>query len=217
VAENSLVLTRPEANPEIVAFYNEALRLKEYADARVIVTNDDLKPANDDLVIIRRIKKGMEGKRKEYLTPFQDHIKETNDAFKTLMEPIEQADKITSEKMLAFDAEQKRKRREAEAIEAEKLALARREAELNNGEITIDLTPIEKPELVPDRIRTVMGSSGQRDNWKWEVIDFKLVPDDYKIINAGVLTPMVKASKGRVPIPGIRIYNEPIIAVNVTK
>ena len=217
MAENSLVLTRPEANPEIVAFYNEALRLKEYADARVIVTNDDLKPANDDLVIIRRIKKGMEGKRKEYLTPFQDHIKETNDAFKTLMEPIEQADKITSEKMLAFDAEQKRKRREAEAIEAEKLALARREAELNNGEITIDLTPIEKPELVPDRIRTVMGSSGQRDNWKWEVIDFKLVPDDYKIINAGVLTPMVKASKGRVPIPGIRIYNEPIIAVNVTK
>ncbi len=211
----SLVLTRPEANPEIMAFYNEAIRLKEYAEARVIKTNDDLKPANDDLVIIRRIKKGMEEKRKEYLKPFQDHIKETNDAFKTLMEPIEQADKITSGKMLAFDTEQKRKRQEAEAIEAEKLALARREAELNNGEITIDLTPIEKPEPVPDRIRTDIGSSGQRDIWKWEVTDINLVPSEYLMINAGMLTPIVKASKGKIVIPGIRIYNEPIIAVNM--
>lgn len=206
--ENSLVLVKPEANPEVVYFYNEALRLQDIAVARVIRTNDDLKPANDDLVIIRKVKKGMEEKRKEYLKPFQDHIKETNEAYKALMDPIEQADKVTTDKMLAFATEQKRKLKEAEAIEAEKLALAKREAELKHGEITVDLTPVEKPEVVPDRIRTEMGSSAQRDNWKWEVVDFKLVPDDYKMINAGILTPIVKASKGRIPIPGIRIYNE---------
>ena len=215
MAENSLILVKPETNAEIMAFYQQALSLRKFAEARIITCNDDLKPANDDLVIIRTVKKSMEARRKEYLSPFQNHIKEVNEAYKTLMEPIEQADKITTDKMLAFDAEQKRKRKEAEAIEAEKLALARREAELKGGEITVDLTPVEKPEPVPDRIRTDMGSSGQRDIWKWELQDINLVPREYLMINAGMLTPIVKASKGKINIPGIRIYNEPIIAVNI--
>lgn len=210
--ENTLTLVKPEMNPELMKFYSQAVSLREFAVARVITCNNDLKPANDDLIIIRKVKKAMEEKRKEYLKPFQDHVKETNEAYKTLMEPIEEADKITAGKMLAFDAEQKRKIREAEAIEDEKLALARREAELKGGEITIDLTPIEKPEVVPDRIRTLMGSSGQRDNWKWEVEDITLIPREYLMINAGMLTPIVKASKGKLTIPGVRIYNEPIIA-----
>jgi len=192
-----LVRIKPEANTEVMAFYNQAVGLRDFARARVITCNDDLKPANDDLIIIRKVKKAMEEKRKDYLKPFQDHVKETNEAYKTLMEPIEEADKITANKMLAFDAEQKRKIREAE---------------LNNGEFTIDLTPIEKPEAVPERVRTNMGSSGQRDNWKWEVVDFALVPDTYKMINPAVLTPTAKSYKDTRTIPGIRIYNEPIIA-----
>ncbi len=213
MVENSLILVKPEVNPEIVAFYTQGLDLLRFAETRVIKTNDDLKPANDDLVIIRSIKKEMEERRKEYLKPFQDHVKETNDTYKMLMSPIERADKITADKMMAFDTEQKRKIREAEAIEAEKLAIAKREMELK-GEMTVDLTPVEKPEAVPDRIRTEMGSSGQRDNWKWEVTDMNQVPREYLVVNAGMLTPIVKASKGRINIPGIRIYNEPIIVVN---
>ena len=214
MAENTLILVKPNETPGVIDFYNQSLSLRDYANARVIATNEDLKPATDDLVIIAKIKKGMEERKKEYLNPFQSHIKETNEAYKILMLPIEEADKITRDKILAFGTEQERRRREIEAIEAEKLALARREAELKGGEITIDLTPIEKPEAVPNRIRTEMGISGQRDNWKWEVVDFSQVPDSYKMINNGILTPVVKASKGRITIPGIRIYNEPIIAVS---
>jgi len=210
-----LVLVKPETNPEILAFYNQAIALRDCAVARVILTNDDLKPANDDLVIIRQIKKGMGAKRKEYLKPFQDHVKETNEAYKVLMGPIEEADSITVGKMLSFDKEQKRKIQEAEIIEAAKLELARREATLKNGEITVDLSPVAKPEMPPDRIRTEVGSSGQRDNWKWEVQDITLVPREYLMVNAGMLTPIVKASKGKLTIPGIRIFNEPIIAVNM--
>mgnify|MGYP001616494522 CR=1 FL=1 len=212
--EVNLVLIKPESDNQLMAFYNEAVSLRQYAEVRVIATNEDLKPANDDLAIIAKVKKAMEGKRKDYLSPFQNHVKEVNEAYKTLMGPIEQADKITRNKMLAFSAEQERKRREAEAIEAEKLALARREAELKGGEITVDLSPVEKPEAVPDRITTDMGTSGQRDNWKWEVVDISQVPREYLMINAGMLTPIVKASKGKLTILGIRIYNEPIIAIN---
>jgi len=212
--EMKLILIKPQEDIEVIAFYNEAVQLQHFAEARVITTNNDLRPANDDLSIIATIKKGMEAKRKDYLSPFQNHVKEVNEAYKTLMEPIEQADKITRNKILAFSAEQGRKRREAEAIEAEKMALARREAELKGGEITVDLTPVEKPEAVPDRIRGELGTSGQRDNWKWELVDINLIPMEYLMVNAGMLTPIVKASKGKIVIPGIRIFNEPIIAVN---
>lgn len=213
MVENSLVLVKPDEKPEIMAFYNQAVHLREYAQSRVIATNFDLLPATDDLAVISKVMKGMESCRKEYLSPFQDHIKETNEAYKTLMEPIQQADKITREKMTAFINEQSRKRKEAEAIEAEKLALARREAALKDGEITIDLSPVAKPEAVPDRIRTEMGSSGLRDHWELvEVTDFALLPDEYKLPDAVKLGKVIRA--GLHIIPGCRIENKPILAVN---
>ena len=188
-------------------------QLRDYALARVIVTNDDLKPATEDLTIIARLKKTMEAKRKDYLQPFQEHVKQVNEDYKTLMAPVEDAEKITKLKILAFQAEQARKRQEAEAIEAEKLALARREAELKGGEITIDLTPIDKPDAAPERIVTGMGSAGMKDNWKLaEVTDFALLPDEYKIADVVKLGKVIRA--GLHTIPGCKIINDPIIAVS---
>jgi len=208
VETNSLILV----DEEVIAFYNQAINLRDYAESRVIVTNDDLKPATDDLSIITSVKKRMEAKRKDYLAPFQNHIREVNEAYKTLMNPIEQADIITRGKILAFSAEQERKRREAEEIETEKLVLARREAALNNGAITIDLTPITKPEAIPNRIQTDLGSAGMRDHWVFEVKDFTSLPDEFKIPDAIKIGKVVRA--GLHIIPGVRIWNEPVIAVN---
>ena len=209
--EQALVKVKPEADSEIMAFHQDAVRLLEYATARVIATVEDLKPASDDLVIIRKVKKGMEDKRKEYLQPFQSHVKETNEAYKFLMEPIEQADKITVDKILAFDTEQKRIRQEQERINSLRMEAAQKEMKLN-GEISESVNLVEVLPEAPKRVSTDMGSVRQRENWKCEVIDFALVPDQYKMINAGVVTPVVKASKGKITIPGIRIYLEKILA-----
>ena len=211
--ETAIMQIKPEEDIEVQNFYEQALKLAEYAKQRVITTVDDLKPATDDLSIIRKIKKALEEKRKEYLKPFQEHVQEINDAFKKLMEPILAADKIMADKMLAFDAEQKRIRQEQEEINRMRMEAAQKEMELK-GEITEPVSLVEVLPEAPKRVSTDMGIAGQRDNWKWEVMDFALVPDDYKMINAGVLTPIVKASKGKISIPGIRIFNEPIIMVN---
>lgn len=209
---SSLSLIPPEADNKLMEFYNEGIRLMEYASARVITTNADLKPATDDLSIIARVKKGMEEKRKEYLKPFQDHVKETNEAYKNLMYPVEEADRITRLKILEFNREQSKRRLEAERIEAEKLRLAREEAELKGGEITVDLTPVEKPEAVPDRIRTELGSSSTMKIRKWELVDITQVPAEYLMIDAAKVTKLVKAGIGL--IPGIRIYEEETLRVN---
>ena len=208
------LILRPGEDVEARSYFEQAQRLLVYAEGRVIITLEDNKAASDDLTIISKVKKGMSEKRKEYLDPILGQAEAIRETYNYLMSPVLEADKITRQKMLDYRVEQERKRSEAEAIEAEKLELARREAELKGGEITIDLTPIGKPEAVPNVIRTEMGSSGQRDNWQWEVTDINQVPREYLMINAGMLTPIVKASKGKIVIPGITISNKPIIAVN---
>ena len=208
----ALVKVNPQNDTEVMAFYNEALELLRYAESRVIATAEDLKPATDDLSIIAKIKRGMEEKRKDYLRPFQDHIKETNAAFQTLMEPIEQADKTTRQKILAFQAEQERIRREQEEINRLRMEAARKDAALHNGEISESVNLVEVVPEAPKRVSTDMGTVGQRMIRKWEVIDFSAVPDEFKLIDAGKITKVVKAGIGS--ISGIRIYEEPILTVN---
>ena len=208
----TLVLVKPDANTEVMKFYAQAVSLRDVAKARVITTNDDLKPANDDLIIIRTVKRSIEEMRKEYLAPFHAHVKETNEGYHTLMAPIEEADKLTSDKMLAFEMEQSRKRKEAEAIEADRLALARREAELNAGEFTVSLEPVEKPEAVPRLVRSAMGSSGQRANWTYEITDLDALPRWCMIPDAAMLASTARTHHDKKPIPGVRFYNQPSIA-----
>jgi len=209
----ALVKVNPETDIQVLSWLAESNRLRDYAEDRVIVTADDLKPTTNDLSEIALIKKSMEGKRKEYVQPLDAYKKSINDTFKMLMEPIETADKVTRQKVLAFNAEQERIRREQEEINRMRVEAAKKEMELK-GELTESVNLVEVIPEAPKRTATDMGISGMRDNWKWEVINFALVDDMYKMINPAVLTPAAKSYKDTRTIPGIRIYNEPIIAVN---
>ncbi len=209
----TLTLTKPDQDTEVVAFYNEALGLKKYAEARVIAATDDLKPATEDLSLIAKLKKAMEEKRKEYVKPLQDHVKSVNDTFKTLMEPVEMADHITREKILAFQLKQKLIREEQERINALRLEAAKKEMELK-GELTESVNLVEVTPEVAKRTTTDMGSAGMRDNWRWKVVDFSLVPDDYKVIDSAMLTTIARKHHDSKPVLGIEFYNEPILAVN---
>lgn len=210
-SSTAVIRIAPEQDIAWQGLYLEAQGFRDYAVARVIVTNEDLKPATDDLSLIAKLKKAVEEKRKEYVSPIRERLDAINDAFKTLMAPIEEADRITREKILAFRTEQNRIRLEAEAIEREKLELARREAVLKAGEVTVDLSPVEKPLAVPSHVRTEVGTLGTMKVKKWEVQDFSKVPDDYKIVNSAKITKLVKAGIGA--IPGIHIWEEETVKV----
>jgi len=206
----AMVRVKPEQDREVQSFYLQALSLLEYAEQRVIATIDDLKPATNDLSIIAKVKKGLEEKRKEFVQPLQDHIKEVNELFKTLMQPIEQADTITRQKILAFQQEQARLRQEQEAINRQKAELAAREAALNGREVE----PVELVEVTPEapkRVETDLGTSGVITIWKFEVIDFSLLPDRFKMENATLIGKVVRA--GEREIPGVKIWSEDTLRV----
>ena len=211
VTEIALVKVKPETDVEIMAFYGEALKLRDYAESRIISTVEDLKPATNDLSIIAKLKKAMEDKRKDYLKPFQDHIKETNDAFRTLMEPIEVADRVTRNKVLTFQAEQERIRRQQEEINRLRMEAAQKEAALNGGVITESVQLVEVAPEAPRRVSADMGTIGQRMIRKYRVVDFAALPDQYKVENSALLNKVVKA--GVPSIPGVEIYTEETLTV----
>lgn len=209
--ETALVNISPETDAEVQAFYSQALILQKYAEKRVIVTAEDLGPATDDLSIVSKLKKALEEKRKEYVKPLQDRVKEINDAFKTLTLPIEEADRITRTKILFYQQEQERIRQEQERINQLRLEAARAEMELR-GELTESVDLVEVISEAPRRVVTDMGTVSQRMIRKYRVIDFTLLPDQYKIENSALLNKVVKA--GIPSILGVEIYEEAILAVN---
>lgn len=194
---------------ELFQLYQEAASLLQFAKTRVIATNEDLKPATNDLAIIATCKKAMFARKTEFVGPLKAKLDLVNQAFADLMFPVEEADRLTRGQVTAFDNEQRKKAAAAARIEDEKLRLAREEAALNGtGEITVPLGTAVAPPPVPERTRTDLGTLGGRDNWKARVVNFKLLSDEWKLPNESLLNSHARTTKGTRPIPGVEFYNE---------
>ena len=210
--EVALTRINPREDLAIMALYDEANKLLEYANNRVIATLDDTKAATNDLSLIAKLKKAMEAKRKDYLLPFQEHIKEVNDIYKALMAPVETADMVTRNKVMAFNREQERIKAEQEKINALRMEAATKEAALNNGEIKESVILVDVIQPVK-KVMADLASSGMRANWTYEVTDFAALPNEYKLPNTSMLNSLAKSIKDSRTIPGLRIYNDPTLAV----
>ena len=192
--------------------YQEAASLLQVAKKRVIATNEDLKPATDDLAIIATCKKAMFARKTELVGPLKAKLDLVNKAFDDIMYPVLEADRLTRGQVNDFGNEQRRKAAEAQRIEDEKLRLAREEETLT-GEHTVELGTAQAPPPVPERTRTDMGTLGGRANWKARVVDFALLPDEYKLPNESKLNAHARTTKGERPIPGVEFYDDHIVTM----
>ena len=209
--ETALVKVKPEADRFVIALHDQALKLQEYAEVLVILNDGDVKSATNDLSIISGVKKAIEERRKEYTQPINDHLKTINNAFKTLTEPLDRADRTTRNKVLFYRQDQERQRLEALEINRLRMEAAQKEMELK-GELS---ESVDLVEVIPEvkRVSTDSGTVGMTDHWTYEVVDFALLPDTYKIADGPQLTTIARSHHDKKQIPGVRFYNEPIIAV----
>lgn len=205
--ETAVVNINPGVNTDVMRLHEEILKALHYARERIITKPDEVDMATKDLSLIKKLTKTVQEKRTDYVKPLNDHVAEINATFKLLTEPLIEADKITRRKILDYNAEVNRKIQEAAKIEQEKLDLARREEELI-GEHTVDLSPVEAPAPARQTVRTDLGTASIRKNWKWEVIDFSLVPDEYKVIDNSQLSTIARKHHDAKVIPGVRFYSE---------
>ena len=208
-AETALAL-RPGEDIEAHRHFEEAMRILELAESFKIRTVEDVGLVTNDLAILAKLRKAMDGKRKELLKPLEEQKVAIRDTYTYLMTPVLEADRIYRAKILTYDAEQRRLRFEQEEINRLRIEAAQKEMELK-GELTEDIKLVEVAPEAPRRVSTDMGSTSQRMIRKWELVDMAQVPEDYKILDSARISKVVKA--GIPSIPGIRIYEEPIITV----
>ncbi|MDZ4246432.1 MAG: hypothetical protein U1D67_04845 [Dehalococcoidia bacterium] len=204
----AVITIEPEKDLSVIALYNEGVRLKEFADNRIIAGAEGMKDATKDLSIIAGVTKSMEAKKDAYTGPIKAHLAAFNTAFKTFMAPLTLANTITREKMKTFDIHIEQERLKAEKLNRDALDVARRQAEANSGEFTVNIEPVFVLAAAPQTIRTDMGTAGKRDNWKAKVVNFALLPDDYKLADMQTLNAKARSSKGTATIPGVEFYND---------
>jgi len=153
------------------------------------------------------------------------------------LEPLKKADDMIKTKVGDYLA---RERQKAEAerrrllAEAEAKARADREARAQaalaaaqaaqeeRDDLTAALaldeaTQIEAEVIMPVvdlSAAKVVKAAGQsvRIDWDFEVADFAKLPDQYKIADDKKIRAVVKAMKGVIEIPGVRIYSKQIVS-----
>ena len=210
---STLVKIDPKKDALVMAYYSQAGTLLEYAKSRNIATIEDANAATNDLAMIANLRKALDKRRKDYLAPFQEHVKEVNGIYQTFMASVEEADRITRVKWQAFMNEQARLKAKQEEINNLRIEATRKEAELSGtGEIKEETVLIPVIEA-PKKTKTEMGTAGQKANWVYQITDFALLPDAYKLPNTAALNALARSVKDSRAIPGLRIYNEPTVAV----
>ena len=208
----ALVQIAPHNEEAVILLLTEVQAVAAKADKFEVKGLDDVKMVTNDLSIIGSLKKKVSDKRKEYTQPLAEYMEGIRAAFKLLEDPLTHADVVLRGKVTSYTIEQNRKRDEAIAIAREKQAIADREAALNGEEAKpVETSPIPAP--APEQTTAELGTSNMMDVWKYEVVDFALLPDEYKVADTALLNSTAKKHHDSKPIPGVRFYNEPTLRV----
>ncbi len=195
------------ADPRVVALEAEITAMATSAENCVVSNPEDAAKAADNLIVMTKVEKALSELRKDYVGPLNARVKEINTLFKPYLDSV--AGSIGAWKM-ALNSHNERVR----ALQEKAAEVARLNAELlqETGEI------LEQPPAVPATIEktyTDMGSVSTRSNWRYEVVDFGALDDQFKLPDVARLTKLVKA--GMRDLAGLRIWNEPIQTVHSRK
>ncbi len=211
--ETAFIRISPDTDPAYFHLKAELVIIQRYAEKAIIKTQEDAKLVTNDLALMAKLGKAIEALRKEYTVPVRRYLDAFNATFKTLSDPLKDAEFTTKNKVLSYNRERQEAYQKAEAArlkaeaeaEAERLKALRETGEVIEKKIETTARPVEPQKA----IRAEMGTASQTDCWKWKVKDTSLIPLSYFTLDEARITKLVKA--GQREIPGIEIYNEPII------
>lgn len=209
----ALVDIAPRNDEAVAALVDNIGVLLEDAHKRTVESQEDVLKATEDLAIIKNLMEAVAAKKEEYTRPLMQHLDGVRGVFKEISIPLGQADQILRDKVKAYQQEVR-----ARAEEAERIAALEQEAADAKALLTGAIAEAVKPVQVVGPQATTkgeVGDSGQMMIAKHRVIDFALLPDEYKIVNETYLGRIVRA--GKTEIPGVEIWKEPTLQVRRKK
>ena len=176
---------------------------------------------------IKQMAKDWEDLRKQITRPLDDRKKQVMEVFKPVEKLLLDAELKLKAIILAHENERARlrleelKKREAAAKEAEEKAKAILEAEKEKAIENWDFSEAEQievqkqtlvvPVVIPPEHRAHVGIS-KRLIWKYRIVDFSILPDEFKLENSIKLNEVIKRYKESTTIPGVEVYSEEILA-----
>jgi hypothetical protein len=164
------------------------------ARGMVVRDKDSLTAAVDFLGKIAIAKKEVDSRRRFFVDPLNQQVKNINDLFRNYSNPLGEADRIVRNKVLVYQAE-----------EAKRVAEEQQKAfEETSKHATEEFVPINIVEEPGKMVRAGAGSATTRQVWTFKIVDPSLVPDEYKMIDEKKIAAVVKA--GVRSIPGVEIY-----------
>lgn len=144
-----------------------------------------------------------------FFAPYERKIEEADNNLKLAISNFER--KLKAQQEAAQRALEESLRAKAE-IEAEKTAAKLLKAgNIEKAQAVLEKAqeePIAIPQLA--QIKPIADGVSFRSVFKVEVVDFALLPDQYKIPNEQLLNSIARTSKGKVAIPGCKIHEERI-------
>jgi hypothetical protein len=204
----------PLQDLEVQRMKEEVGTLIHYLDTAEVTDDASAKHASDNLSMVAKLKKALEGKRTEYVGPLRDAKDAIDQDFKDIVNPLLESDKRLRQKVATYTAEKMRVADEARRAAA--LAEAQRLAEIKVDEDTGEVTEPETPQApLPDKAshltRGQVGSTGLRMKPMFEVLNPDMVPREYCCPDEKAIRAAVK--NGIVNIAGVRIWEEPDVTV----
>lgn len=180
-------------------------------------------------VLLKEIKstqKKLDELRKSWTKPLDESKKGIMNFFRPMMEILSSSESSVKSKILIFRQEQQRIRAEKEARlreqarkEQEKLErAAERKAQRleENGKLEAaeeirETVPEVSMPVLENEIPKAKGIS-TRDVWKFQIVNSDKVPDEYKMVDEKKVGAVVRATKGAIKIPGVKIWKEQTLA-----
>lgn len=211
--------------PEIVVAKIEADIQPIVSTAIEIRDQADYEHASIILSKVKAKYNEIEDIRKSITQPIDMAKKRIMELFRKPLEILSNFETTTKKTILVYMEKQERIRQEQEdklRREAEKKrqeALAKAEAARADGKEDKAEKYEEKANgiIAPTLAPNIEQAKGQaiRIQWSAEVVDFKLLPDEYKLPNMPMLNKMAQATRGAVPILGIVFKSEKILASRI--
>lgn len=205
-----------------------ALQALSDAKALVIENQAELESA---AFVLKRIKGGMKNLTticKGITRPIDEAKSRVLDLFGKPLNFYKQAEEAIKQAILNYTTAQERireKKEEALRVEAEEKERRRVAALQRRADIAREKGKEEKAESLeaqkeeevappPMLAPTTEKVKGVHyvEKWTGEVVDFAKLPDEYKLPNMPMINRVAQATKGQVPIPGVKITSEKIVA-----
>jgi len=220
-------IVQPGSDAPTLEARGSVLELVETAIAFEI-TDDASDAAGANLLAqVSTLRKAVEERRKEVTGPVNRLVKETNDAYRSISAPLDQAEKHLKaawSKYRKAKAEEEARARTKAAAEAEAARQAEEEA-ADDGDVMAELEAAGKraalersarevpvAEAPARSVKTVGGGTVHtRRKAKFEVVDAKRVPRNFLIVNEKAIGAAVRA--GVTEIDGVRIWTEDEVSV----